>query len=52
MLYIRFLQLRTFWESLFVTPVDYKGSATMGEAHASNGDMNIWINTSVELVQC
>ena len=41
MLYIRFLQLRTFWESLFVTPVDFKGSATKGKAQASNGDMKL-----------
>ena len=52
MLYIRFLQLRTFWESLFVTPVDFKGSAAMGKAHVSNRDMNIWIYSSVDLVQC
>ena len=41
MLYIRFLQLRTFWESLFVTPVDFKGSATKGKAQAINGDMKL-----------
>ena len=41
-----------FSESLFVTPVDFKGSATIGKAHAKNGDLNIWIFSSVELVQC
>ena len=41
MLYIQFIQLSTFWESLFVTPVDSKGSATKGKAQASNGDMKL-----------